>query len=471
MFSTPNKHDLWILIGIWCFFMFLFVFLTWRNKRPGVGLPLIYLLDLSLVHLPGALAYAMAYYEPTDQVLLDGQSSLKNTFTGFQISLLALPGLITGWLLASRFVKDKVRQVVSVPTPLLSTGLARFLFTLSLLFFFFLLPFMVLIPSLGSLGSSGVSLSMVAVCITCWRAYQRRDYKKLLVWLIGSMICFPLVTVLIMGFINHGAAAAMVVVMFVFTFFRPRWVPAVSMAILLYLGMTLYVNYMWSRNAIRSSVWGEQQFSYRIDKIRLMLVNFKMFDPWNHNHLETVDGRLNQNHLVGRCANYMQRSTLNFAHGGTIAVAATAWIPRFLWRNKPSTAGSGGLVSLYTGMEFAKGTSVGLGEVLEFYINWGGWFVFVGFVGLGFVQRWIDLRAWRYLANNDYWSFARWFLPGLGLMMAETNTATMVAAASAAWVFMTTLHHVFFASSYAKINSGQAAITPRTPYRIAGRRA
>ncbi len=460
MFSTPNKPDLWILIGIWVFISALLIVLTWRSKRPGVGLPLIYLLGFSVIHLPGAIAYAMAYYTPTSQVLLDNQASLNMTFTGFKISLLGLLGLLVGWLLASNFVKDKISHVVKVPTPLLTTGLARFLFTLSLMFFFFLLPIMALIPSFGSLGTSGVSLSMVAVTITCWRSWRSRDHKRMLTWLIGSSICFPLVTVTTMGFIGFGAAAVMVILMFVFIFYRPRWVSALAMLLVLYFGMSLYVNYMWSRDAIRRSVWGQQQFSHRLEALHIMFSNFKFFDPWNHDHMETVDSRLNQNHLIGMCVNHMQHSNTQYAHGTTIAIAATAWIPRILWPGKPSTAGSGGLVSLYTGMNFAKSTSVGIGDVLEFYINWGGWFVFVGFIGLGFVQRWFDLRAWRYLVNDDYWSFARWLLPGLGLMSSGTNTATTVAAVTAAWVFTLILHRLFFAQYYVNVPSHQSGGIP-----------
>ncbi len=471
MFTTPNKHDLWILIGIWFSLSILLIVLTWRNKRPGVGLPLIYILVLSVNHVPGAMAYAMAYYTPTSQMLLDSQASLTMTFNGFKISLLALPGLLVGWLLASQFVKDKVSQVVSVPTPLLSRGLARFLFILSLAFFFFLLPIMALVPSFGSLGTSGVSLSMVAVCITCWQSWRHRDHKRLLVWLIGSSLCFPLVTVTLMGFIGYGAAAVIVILVFVFTFYRPRWLSVLAMLAVFYLGLSLYVNYMWSRDAIRRSVWGQQQFSNRLQALQIMFSNFKLFDPWNQDHLETIDGRLNQNHFVGMAAHHMQHSNTQYAHGTTIAIAATAWIPRIFWPGKPSTAGSGGLVSLYTGIQFAKGTSVGIGDVMEFYINWGAWFVFCGFIGLGFAQRWVDLRAWRYLANADYWSFARWFLPGLGLMNSGANTATTVAAFAAAWVFSLILHQLFFARYYTIVPLHERAKISGLTYRAARRSA
>ncbi len=46
-------------------------------------------------------------------------------------------------------------------------------------------------------------------------------------------------------------------------------------------------------------------------------------------------------------------------------------IPRALWPNKPVVGGSGDLVSTYTGIRFADGTSVGIGQVLESFVNFG----------------------------------------------------------------------------------------------------
>ena len=59
-------------------------------------------------------------------------------------------------------------------------------------------------------------------------------------------------------------------------------------------------------------------------------------------------------------------------------------VPRALWPDKPAVGGGGSLVTEYTGIPFEEGTSVGAGQVLEFYVNFGIPGVLAGFAGLGF---------------------------------------------------------------------------------------
>ena len=57
-----------------------------------------------------------------------------------------------------------------------------------------------------------------------------------------------------------------------------------------------------------------------------------------------------------------------------------------------SQAGGGGtIVQDFTGIEFADGTSVGAGQVLEFYVNFGTWGVIGGFLLFGWlIGQWIS---------------------------------------------------------------------------------
>src|SRR5262249_39950846 len=90
-------------------------------------------------------------------------------------------------------------------------------------------------------------------------------------------------------------------------------------------------------------------------------------------------------------------------------------IPRLIWPNKP-VAGSGGLVTRFTGVEFAEGTSVGVGPILELYGNFGEFGVILGFVVLGCAIRAIDLSAGILLRAGRWGDFAVWFLVGISLM-------------------------------------------------------
>ena len=88
-----------------------------------------------------------------------------------------------------------------------------------------------------------------------------------------------------------------------------------------------------------------------------------------------------------------RRTEEMFARGETIWHAIIAPVPRALWPNKPIVAGSGDLVSRYTGIMFAEGTSVGIGPVMEMYVNFGSAGVFVGFIVIGLFLGYIDFRA------------------------------------------------------------------------------
>jgi hypothetical protein len=58
-------------------------------------------------------------------------------------------------------------------------------------------------------------------------------------------------------------------------------------------------------------------------------------------------------------------------------------IPRVLWPDKPAVGGGGDIVSQFTGVQFARGTNIGPGQVLGFYMNFGIWGVIGGVCCLG----------------------------------------------------------------------------------------
>jgi hypothetical protein len=91
-------------------------------------------------------------------------------------------------------------------------------------------------------------------------------------------------------------------------------------------------------------------------------------------------------------------------------------LPRVLWPEKPVFAGSGDLVSRYTGRRFAEGTSVGVGQVLESYINFGTVGVVLGFLLLGAILTNVHVIARRRLLAGDQQSFVLWFVVGTAML-------------------------------------------------------
>jgi hypothetical protein len=447
MWLEPTVQNLRILIALWVALSALLIGLSWTARKASAGLPLAYLFTLTLTHFYGALPYATGLYRPRHQMLLDAGNSLTTTFIGFEMALLGLAGLTVGWFVAGN-LPARTTLAIRHLRPDIQKTMPAILLGLSLLFFFFLAPIMKRIPSMGSLGVAGIFLSVVAAILACADAIRKKDTKKLVWWLVGSTIAFPLITVVFMGFIGYGVGAATLVWVFVFVYYRPRWLSVLAMLFFVYGGLTTFVNYMASRNEIRASVWGERSLGHRLNTLKEIAIHFENFDPRNNDHMELVDSRLNQNHLVGVCAEYMAATGKPHTHGSTLAIAATAWIPRILWPGKPQTGGSGTLVSRYTGINFAAGTSVGVGQVMEYYINFGYWGVFLIFVVFGSIVRYFDIQAAQHLMNHDYWGYASWLLPSIGFMQAGGNSGEIVGSVASSAVFVFLLNKFYFSKCY-----------------------
>jgi hypothetical protein len=148
--------------------------------------------------------------------------------------------------------------------------------------------------------------------------------------------------------------------------------------------------------------------------------------------LSAIEGRLNQNYLVGAAVEHTGVTAV-YADGGTLWLAVLALVPRALWPEKPVTAGSMGLVAEYTGLRFARGTSVGLGTILELYINFRRTGVLLGCLLLGIVAGVVDRRARLRLDAGDTTGFAQWFLPALPVLNVGGSFVEMTAASAAAW--------------------------------------
>jgi hypothetical protein len=247
----------------------------------------------------------------------------------------------------------------------------------------------------------------------------------------------PLVTIVTRGFIGYGAVATLSVLIFVSRFVRSRALVFVTGVLVVYLGLSVYVTYMRDRNDIRETVWGGQSFEDRFAQLGNTAANFEWFDVTNVEHLVRVDNRLNQTYLVGLAVNQLS-GTDGYARGRTLWDALIAIVPRALWRNKPVQAGSGDLVSEYTGLTFAVGTSVGIGQVMEFYVNFGTPGVVIGFALIGLLLGLLDIAATHRLTAHNLHGFVLWFLPGISLLQVGGSLVEMTSSAAAS-VFVAVL--------------------------------
>ena len=107
---------------------------------------------------------------------------------------------------------------------------------------------------------------------------------------------------------------------------------------------------------------------------------------------------------------------MEYASGETFGKVAVALIPRVFWPDKPVVGGGGSVVRDFTGIEFAEGTSIGAGQVFEFYVNFGSLGVIGGFLLCGWLIGRMDLSVIKYLRQGDQRRFLLWFLIGLALV-------------------------------------------------------
>jgi hypothetical protein len=259
---------------------------------------------------------------------------------------------------------------------------------------------------------------------------------------MASTITFPLITVLAQGFLGYGFAATLIVFSLMASFTRLGWKTVVVTVLLAYTGLSVYVTYMRDRGDIRSVVWGGATLEDRWDQLSTTISTTEWFDLSNQAHLDRIRGRLDQDFLVGAAAVYLEDGNVPFAYGSTIIAAAVAVVPRALWPDKPVVGGSGDIVSTYTGIRFAEGTSVGVGHVLELYINFGTAGVIAGFLVIGLLVTYVDRTAAVYLNDGNAERFLLWYLPGLSLLQVGGAMSEVMATAGASLALVLIVNRV-----------------------------
>ena len=243
----------------------------------------------------------------------------------------------------------------------------------------------------------------------------------------------PLATLVTGGFLGYGIYWVLSVVAFLFVITRRRIWFYCGAPVAVFLGLSLFVTYMGQRTGIREVVWQEQSgLLDRLDRVSAIITEFELLDLTSPDTGAALDGRLNQNVLVGAAVIYHEDGAAPFAYGATIP--PWALIPRAVWPDKPEIGGGGDIVSEYTGIRFAEGTSVGAGQVLEFYINFGVPGVLIGFFGLGYLLMWLDQGIMRALAADDMRGLLLRAMPGLMLLQPGGNLLEILVACVAAYV-------------------------------------
>jgi hypothetical protein len=395
--------------------------------RPGEGgaLTLAYFLGLSLIHVPGVLPFLAS-----DAGLGDEEMSK----IGFELTILGMATFVSGAVVARR--NDQRRGAARGALRRRRTQVFEWLgwrtLALGIVAYFVLIPLSFSVPSLTSVVAALATLLILGLWLVLYGAALAADRRCTLATLV-LLPLLPLATLVTGGFLGYGVYWVLSVVAFLFVITRRRiWFYFCAPATV-FLGLSLFVTYIGQRVGIRELVWEEHAGMLdRLDRASAIVTEFQLLDLASPTHVTALDDRLNQNWLVGAAVMDHEGGWATFAHGATIPLWAL--IPRAVWPDKPDVGGGGDIVTDFTGIHFAAGTSVGAGQVLEFYVNFGIPGALIGFLGLGFLLMRLDQGIMSSLAADDMRGLLPRAMPGLMLLQPGGNLLEILVGCIAAYV-------------------------------------
>jgi hypothetical protein len=378
------------------------------DKQHGIGaLTLAYFLTLSLGHFPGLLVYLYPN---------DFWENFDATKVGTDVTLIGLTAFVVGAVAAKiLFRRTATRTAFQQKLSQDSVSqLSRRVLTIGVISYFGVLPVARLLPSLTAITSALGTLLILGFWLWLYSAAIATDYRKTL-RILAMLPLLPLVTLVTGGFLSYGTAWVLSILAFQFVVAKRRIWFYLATPPVIFLGLSLFVTYFQQREDIRDVVWYQDAgITRRLDQISKLVTEFQLLNLSNDWHLLALEQRLNQSYLVGAGVLRHRQGYSELWYGATVPLWAL--IPRAIWPEKPAIGGSGDLVEQFTGIEFAEGTSIGAGQVLEFYMNFGIAGVLIGFAGLGFILMRLDQAMMRALAEGDIHGVTKYCLPGLALL-------------------------------------------------------
>jgi hypothetical protein len=398
-----------------------------RIDRISLGLPIAYLALLLLNHVPGAYAHVI------DHDLLPGQDLIE---LGMRFTTTGVIAFVIGVLLA--------RQLTSRPSYMMPNARPRF-WTFCLVggwvFVYGLNPLRS-VPSLGAAIYNGAAIWLLGVGLGLRYAVDQTHLKSIIRWCLALSV-FPTTMLVLGGFMSYGTAAVVTVLSILAVSARTSWRAFAGIIFVSVFALNVFVNYFESRNQIRNVAWSNSSVSERIDVNLKWIRNFHILDLNNREDLLALDERLNQNYFIGVAARRLDLHHVDYLHGRSVSDAVIALVPRAIWPGKPVYGGSPEIVRKMTGLELNQDTSWGVGQIMEFEINFGIVGVVIGMLVLGGLIGWIDARAAAAEVQGRLDSAILYFLPGAALLqpigslveLSGSSAAALVAAFAWRWAW------------------------------------
>lgn len=423
-----------LLLALWVLTVAVVLVFQWRRRAKGVGLTSAYVLNLSLIHLAGAAVYlsSLPHNYPQEMVVAGFRESLFGLFAFTAGAILLAPALLS----VRRHSADDTHHEPQEILP-------KIYIVVGVISYAALSTFLGDVDTLSALVTVGQQIFLAGFCLLAWKAWREGDKKRVALFGAGALL-LPFITVLFQGFISYGASAVLVFAVFMASVAKvARWKTALVFLLGVFVALSVFVSYIRDREEIRTLVWGGKPLPERVERVYGTTVDIEWFDPGNQEHLDALDNRLNQNYLVGAAVRKLSASQ-QYANGETVVDSVEALVPRALLPDKAVVAGSGDLVTKYTGIEFAEATSVGIGHVLEFYVNFGTSGILLGMFLLGILVGLLDSVAYERLLRNDWQGFVVVFLAGVACLQVGGSLVELTASVGATVVLAMTLNHFLY---------------------------
>src|SRR5580658_9682863 len=207
------------------------LWLLWllRRDRVSLGLPIAYLYSLLLIHVPGAFAHIVG----GDFLLHTDLIEIGMRFTAIG-SLCFVAGV---WWARSRssFAIMPIHREANHDQFWWFCLLGGW-------FLIYGLSPLYQVPSISAAVEKGGAIWMLGVMLGLRAACQRRDLKRIAIWL-GALMVYPVLSLLLGGFLSYGSGAIIIVSAALTISTRSYWQVAVGIALFSFLCLSIFVNY------------------------------------------------------------------------------------------------------------------------------------------------------------------------------------------------------------------------------------
>ena len=414
--NRAPEIELWILL---CTVAFFWLVILLRCNRLSLGLPIAYLFSLLLIHVPGAFVQLV-----TDQFAYDAEPvEIGIHFTAIGALCFALGVQIACYLNADTSIYPYVQRRKFWYFCLIGGLVVQF--GLGALYN---------LPSIRATLDRGSGVWMLGALLGLRFALSSGNILEVAIWSTAALIP-PILIFLLAGFLSYGSAALIVVAGALVISVRSRSKLIIATALGTFVGLTIFVNYFAHRVEFRQIAWSGASMDERISAAAQVFSSFEWLDPSNEKQLFALDQRLNQNYFVGLAAKRIEQEQVSYLYGRSIWEAVIALVPRALWPDKPVFGGSGTIVADMTGLKLEEDrTSWGVGNVMEFQINFGTPGVMVGFLILGYLLGLLDYKAASAEARGDLGKLILFFLVSVALIQPGSSLVEMAGGSAAAVV-------------------------------------